>query len=152
MAIIFPTKTISATGSSINVPGGIIQTTGTQATVSASVTTAAWVDMISASITISKTGNRVMVEYFMNDRSDQGNAWSLVYHRILRNGTQIMYSGYNGAETNYIGYYARSFLDTPGVGTFTYTASCLAYSGTAWIGSTNSGSTNHYIRLYELGE
>jgi hypothetical protein len=93
-----------------------------------------------------------MVEYFMNDRSDQGNGtWSLIYHRILRNGTQVMYSGYNGAQANYIGYYSRTFLDTPGVGTWTYTASVLAHQGTAWIGSYNSGSTNHYLRLYEIG-
>jgi len=152
MAIIFPTKTISATGSAINIPGSIIQVTGTQATIDATVTSA-WVDVISASITISKADNKVMVEYFMNDRSDQGNGtWGLVYHRILRNGSQIMFSGYNGAHANYIGYYARSFLDSPGAGTFTYTASCLAYQGTVWIGATASGSTNHYIRLYELGE
>jgi len=153
MAIIFPNKTISASGNFINVPGSIIQTVDNQATISATVTTAAWIDVLSTSITITNASNRVMIEYFMNDRSDQGNGtWSLVYHRILRNGTQVAYSGFNGAEANYIGYYARSFLDSPGAGTHTYVASCLAYQGTVWIGNTASGSTNHYLRLYELGE
>ena len=153
MAIIFSNKTISASGNFINIPGGIIQAVDNQATISATATTAAWVDVLSTSITITNSSNRVMIEYFMNDRSDQGNgAWCLVYHRILRNGTQVMYSGYNGAQANYIGYYARSFLDSPGAGTHTYVASCLAYQGTVWIGNTNSGSTNHYLRLYELGE
>lgn len=153
MSILFPTQTISATGAaSINIPGSIIQMVDNQATVSTTCTTAAWVNVLSTSITITNASNQVMVEYFMNDRSDQGNTtWGLVYHRILRNGTQVMYSGYNGAQANYIGYYARSFLDTPGAGTWTYTASTLAHQGTAWIGSYNSGSTNHYLRLYEIG-
>jgi hypothetical protein len=153
MAILFPTQTISATGtSSINIPGSIIQMVDNQATVSTTAGTGAWVDVFSTSITISNASNQVLVEYFMNDRSDQGNGtWSLIYHRILRNGTQIMYSGYNGAAANYIGYYARSFFDTPGAGTWTYTASVLAYQGTVWIGSYNSGSTNQYLRLYEVG-
>jgi hypothetical protein len=153
MAIIFTNKTISATGNFINLPGGIIQVVDNQATVSATATTAAWIDVLSTSITITNSSNQVMVEYFMNDRSDQGNGtWSLVYHRILRNGTQVTYSGFNGAQANYIGYYARSFLDSPGAGTHTYVASCLSYQGTVWIGNTASGSTNHYLRLYEIGQ
>jgi hypothetical protein len=152
MAIIFPNKTISATGNFINLPGGIIQVVDNQATVSATVTSS-WVDVLTTSITITSASNQVMIEYFMNDRSDQGNgAWCLIYHRILRNGTQVITSGYNGAQANYIGYYARSFLDSPGVGTHTYVASCLAYQGTVWIGNTASGSTNHYLRLYEIGQ
>lgn len=153
MAIIFPTQTISATGSaSINVSGSIIQMVDNQATISTTCTTAAWVDVFSTSITISNASNQVLVEYLMNDRSDQGNGnWGLIFHRILRNGTQIMTSGYNGAQANYIGYYARSFFDTPGAGTHSYVASVLSYSGTAWIGNYNSGSTNHYLRLYEVG-
>ena len=153
MSIIFPTQTISATGSaSINVPGSIIQMVDNQSTVSTTATTAAWVTVFTTSITISNASNQVLVEYFMNDRSDQGNGtWSLIYHRILRNGTQVMYSGLNGAQADYIGYYARSFFDTPGAGTHTYVASVLAYQGTVWIGSFNSGSTNQYLRLYEVG-
>jgi hypothetical protein len=152
MGIIFPSKTISATGSNINVPGQIIQMVDNTSTISATTTTAAWVNVLSTTITITNPSNNVMVEYFMNDRSDQGNAtWCLVYHRMLRNGNQIMYSGYNGAHANYIGFYQRSFFDTPGAGTHTYVASVLAHQGTAWIGNTASGSTNHYLRLYEIG-
>ena len=153
MAILFPTQTISASGSYINIPGSVIQMVDNQSTVSASATTAAWVDLLSTSITITNASNKVLVEYFMNDRSDQGNAtWGLIFHRILRNGTQVMASGYNGATTNYIGYYARSFFDTPGAGTWTYTASVLSYQGTIQAGTLNSGSTNHYLRLYEIGQ
>lgn len=153
MSIVFPTKTISASGNYINVPGQIIQVVDNTATISTTATTAAWVNTFTTEITITNPDNKVLVEYFMNDRSDQGNgAWCLVYHRVLRNGTQIMYSGYNGANGNYIGFYERTFLDTPGAGTHSYVASVLSYGGTAWIGSYNSGSTNHYLRLYEIGQ
>ena len=153
MSIVFPNKTISASGNYINVPGQIIQVVDNTATISTTTTTAAWVNTFTTTITITNPSNQVLVEYFMNDRSDQGNGnWCLIYHRVLRNGTQIMYSGYNGAQANYIGFYERTFLDTPGAGTHSYVASVLSYGGTAWIGSTNSGSTNHYLRLYEIGQ
>jgi hypothetical protein len=153
MAIIFPTTSITAAGSNnVNIPGSIIQTVDNQATVSTTCDTSAWVQVFSTSITVASASNQVMIEYFMNDRSDQGNGnWCLVYHRVLRDGTQIMYSGFNGAQANYIGYYARSFLDTPGAGAHTYVGQVLSYGGTAWIGNYNSGSTNHYLRLYEIG-
>lgn len=152
MAIIFPNKTISSSGSqNINIPGGIIQFVDNQQTVSTTADTSAWINVLSTSITITNASNNILVDYFMNDRSDQGATWCLTYHRILRNGTQVMYSGYNGSQYNYIGFYARQFLDSPGAGTFTYTASVLAFQGTVWIGSYNSGSTNHYLRLYEIG-
>jgi len=153
MAIVFPNKSISASGSLINIPGQIIQVVDNTSTVSTTATTAAWVNVFTTSITITNSSNKVMVEYFMNDRSDQGNGtWSLIYHRILRNGTQIMHSGYNGAAANYIGFYERTFLDSPGAGTHSYVASVLAYQGTVWIGNYNSGSTNQYLRLYEIGQ
>lgn len=153
MSIVFPNKTISASGNYINVPGQIIQVVDNTATISTTTTTAAWVDTFTTTITITNPSNQVLVEYFMNDRSDQGNGnWCLIYHRVLRNGTQIMFSGYNGAQANYIGFYERTFLDTPGAGTHSYVASVLSYGGTAWIGSTASGSTNHYLRLYEIGQ
>lgn len=153
MAIVFPNKTISSSGSLINIPGQIIQVVDNTATISTTATTAAWVNVFTTNITITNASNKVMVEYFMNDRSDQGLAtWGLIYHRILRNGTQIMHSGYNGASTNYIGFYERTFFDSPGAGTHSYVASVLAYQGTVWIGSYNSGSTNQYLRLYEIGQ
>ena len=153
MAIVFPNKSISSSGSRINIPGQIMQVVDNTSTISTTATTAAWVDVFSTSITVTNSSNKVMVEYFMNDRSDQGNGtWSLIYHRILRNGTQIMHSGYNGAAANYIGFYERTFLDSPGAGTHTYVASVLAYQGTVWIGNYNSGSTNQYLRLYEIGQ
>jgi hypothetical protein len=153
MSIVFPTKTISASGSYINIPGQIIQVVDNTATISTTTTTAAWVNTFTTAITITNPDNKVLVEYFMNDRSDQGNGnWCLIFHRVLRNGTQIMTSGYNGAQANYIGFYERTFLDSPGAGTHSYVASVLSYGGTAWIGNTNSGSTNHYLRLYEIGQ
>lgn len=153
MAILFPNKTISVSGANnLQIPGSYIQFVDNQSTVSTTVTTSAWVDVLSTSITITNPNNKILVDYLMNDRSDQGNGnWCLIYHRILRNGTQVMYSGYNGAQANHITFYTRSFLDAPGAGTWTYTASVLAHAGTAWIGSYNSGSTNHYLRLFEIG-
>lgn len=154
MGIVFPNNTIATSGSWVNIPGQIIQIVNNQSTVSTTCTTSAWVDVFTTSITLTKATNKVLVEYFMNDRSDQGaGTWSLIYHRIIRSdSTQVMYSGYNGNQTSYIGYYARSFLDTPGTAaTWSYTASVLSFGGTAWIGNYNSGSTNHYLRLYEIG-
>lgn len=152
MAIVFPSTVIQENSSKINMPGTVIQAVYNQQTISTTVTTAAWVDVLATTITLANSSNKVLVDYFMNDRSDQGNGtWSLIYHRILRGSTQVMYSGYNGAGSNHIGYYSRSFLDTPGSGAITYTASVLAHQGTAWIGSYNSGSTMHYLNLYEIG-
>jgi hypothetical protein len=152
MAIVFPSTVIQENSSKINMPGTVIQAVYNQQTISTTVTTAAWVDVLATTITLANSSNKVLVDYFMNDRSDQGTGtWSLIYHRILRGSTQVMYSGYNGAGSNHIGYYSRSFLDTPGSGAITYTASVLAHAGTAWIGSYNSGSTMHYLNLYEIG-
>ena len=152
MSILFPNKTISTTGNYLNIPGSIIQFIDNTTTVSASTNTATWVNTLTTNITITNASNIVMVEYFMNDRSDQGlGTWGLIYHRILRNGSQIMYSGYNGAQTNHIGYYTRTFFDSPGAGTHSYVASFLAHQGTCYIGQGNNGATNQYLRLYEIG-
>jgi hypothetical protein len=154
MAIDFSAGTrISATAGAINIPGSVIQFVDNTTTVNTTCNTSAWVDTLSTSITTSKAGNKIMVEYMCNSRSDQGNGtWSLVYHRVLVNGTQIMNSGHMGAAANHIGFYGRTFLYTAAsVGTYAFVASVLAHQGTAWIGSYNSGSTNHYLRLYEIG-
>jgi hypothetical protein len=153
MPIIFPNRTISGTGNYVNIPGSIIQVVDNTATVSGTTNTTSWVDTLSTTITIADPNSKILVEYFMNDRSDQGNGtWSLIYHRILRNGTQVMHSGYNGAQANHIGYYSRSFFDTPGAGTWTYVSSFLAHQGTCSIGTSSSGSSQHYLRLYEIGQ
>ena len=86
MAIIFSQGTeISSSGSSINVPGHIIKFSDYQATVSTTVTAGVWVNTMTNAITTSKNGNKILVEYMMNDRSDQGNASSWILHRILCN-------------------------------------------------------------------
>lgn len=144
---------ISTSGDQINIPGSIIQMVNTQNTVSTTVTTAAWTTVLTAAITISKPGNKILVEYMMNTRSDQGNgSWCLVYNRMLANGTEIWQGGHEGSAANKIGFYERTFLYSPGAaGTYTFNGQVLAHAGTAWIGSYNSGSTNHYLRLYEIG-
>ena len=154
MAINFSAGTeISATASAINIPGSVIQFVDNTTNVVGSMSTSAWVDILSTTITTSKAGNKIMVEYMCNHRTDQGNgAWCLVYHRILCNGSAVMSSGHMGSASNHIGFYGRTFLYTAAsVGTYTFVASVLAHQGTAWIGSYNSGSTNHYLRLYEIG-
>lgn len=153
MGIIFSAGTeITAQASAINIPGSVIQFVDNTTTVNASCTTAAWVDVLSTSITTSKAGNKILVEYMCNHRTDQGNTWCLVYHRILCNGTQVMYSGHMGAATNHIGFYGRTFLYTAAtVGTYTFVASALAHQGTAYLGTASSGATNQYLRLYEIG-
>jgi hypothetical protein len=106
MAINFSLGTnIAATASGINIPGSIIQFVDQTQSVGGSAGTGAWVNSISNSITISNPSNQILVEYLMDERSDQGNGtWSLIYHRILCNGTQVMASGHNGAASNHIGF------------------------------------------------
>jgi hypothetical protein len=152
MAIIFPNKTISQTNNRIDIPGSVIQFVDNQQTISTTASTSAWVDVLTTAITTSKDSNKILVEYMMNHRIDYSQGtWNLGYHRILCNGTQVMYSGHMGAAALWIGYYERTFLyDATTQGTYTFTASCLPYNGTLWIGSYNSGSTSHYLRLYEI--
>jgi hypothetical protein len=154
MAIIFNSGTeIKAQGSIINIPNRIIQVVSNFNNSGWSFTTAAWTNTIATAITV-QSGNKVMVEYLMNDRSDQGNGtWSLIYHRILVNGTQIMYSGFNGAAANHIGFYSRTFLYTPpSAGAYTFQAQSLAHAGTAFTGSGNNNSFNGaHLNLYEIG-
>jgi hypothetical protein len=153
MAIVFPNRSITAAGNRINIPNSVIQFVDNTATVNATATTAAWVDVLSTSITTSKADNRIMVEYMVNHRNDYGQgSWCLVYHRILCNGSQVMYGGHIGSASLHIGYFEKTFIHQAGaVGTYTFTASCLAHQGTAWLGTNNSGSTQHYLRLYEIG-
>jgi hypothetical protein len=154
MAIIFPNRSITAEGNRINMPNSVIQFVDNTTTVNTQATTAAWVNVLSTSITLSKANNRIMVEYLCNHRNDFGQgSWCLVYHRILdQNGTQVMYSGHIGSASLHIGYLEKTFIYQAGaVGTYTFTASCLAHQGTAWLGTLNSGSTQHYLRLYEIG-
>ena len=154
MAIDFSAGTrISATASAINIPGSVIQFVDNTQNVAGSMNTSAWVDILSTSMTTSKAGNKILVDYMCNHRSDQGNGtWSLIYHRILVNGSQIMYSGHMGANANHIGFYGRTFLYTAAsVGTYTFVASVLAHQGTAYIGNSNTGATQQYLRLYEIG-
>lgn len=144
---------IQSSGSNINIPGGIMQFVDNTSTVSATAGTGAWVNLMTTSITITKPGNKILVEYLMNERSDQGNGtWCLIYHRILCNGTQIANSGHHGTAANHIGFYERSLVYTaPTAGTYTFQGQALSYGGTAALGSYSSGSTNHYLRLYEIG-
>lgn len=144
---------IAATVSGINIPGSIIQFVDKTQTVGGSAGTGAWVNSISNSITISNPSNQILVEYLMDERSDQGNGtWSLIYHRVLCNGNQIMHGGHNGSAANHIGFYERTFLYTPGsAGTFTFQGQILAHQGTCYFGNGNNNGTNHYLRLYEIG-
>ena len=154
MAINFSAGTeISAQASAINIPGSVIQFVDNTQTISLSITPSAWVDIFTTSITTSKAGNKILVEYMCNHRTDQGNGtWNLVYHRILCNGVQVMYSGHMGSAANHIGFYGRTFLYTAAsIGTYTFVASGLSFQGTAYLGTAATGATNQYLRLYEIG-
>lgn len=154
MGINFTSGTnITAVSSAINIPGSIIQFIDNTGSVNTTVGTGAWVNTLTTSITTSKTGNKIVVEYLMNARNDFGQgSWNLIYHRVLCNGSQAMAGGHLGSASLHIGFYERTFIYTPpSAGTYAFTGQALAHQGTAWIGSYNSGSTNHYLRLYELG-
>lgn len=144
---------ITSSGNAINIPGSIIQIVNTQQTIATTAGTGAWVDLLSASITLTKPGNQILVEYLMNIRNDYSQgSWNLIYTRVLANGSEVMHSGHNGSASLHIGFYERTFLYSPGsAGTYNFVAQGLPYAGTAWLGNYNSGSTNHYLRLYEIG-
>jgi hypothetical protein len=144
---------INAAGSRINIPGSVIQFVDNTATISATVDTSGWLNLMTTSITTSKANQKIMVQYLMNERSDQGlGAWCLIYHRILANGVQIANSGHHGNAGQHIGFYERTLIyDAPTAGTYTFQGQTISYGGTAWIGQYNTGSTNHYLRLYEIG-
>jgi hypothetical protein len=154
MAINFNAGTqIEGVGQIIEIPNRVVQFVPNFNDGSWSFTTAAWTNTIATSIVV-QSGNKIMVEYLMNDRSDQGNGtWSLIYHRILVNGSQIMYSGYNGAAANHIGFYSRTFMYTPpSAGTYTFQAQNLSYQGTSYSGRGNSNAFNAaHLNLYEMG-
>ena len=154
MGINFSSGTeITAQASAINIPGTIIQFVDNTGTVSTTIGTGSWVNTLETSITTSKAGNKILVEHLMNGRNDYGQGtWNLVYYRMLVNGGLLWNGGHNGSASLHIGFYERTFLYTPpSVGTYTFTGQCRAHQGTAWIGSYNSGYTNHYLRLYEIG-
>jgi hypothetical protein len=156
MAIVFPNKTISAAGNAINIPGSIIQFVDNTTTVNASSVNPNWTNVLATTITTSKANNKILVEYLINARNDYGlGSWCLVYHRIIVSGAAsatVMSGGHIGAAAQHIGFFEKSFIyDAATAGTYTFTAGCLAHQGTAWLGSNNSGSTNHYLRLYEIG-
>ena len=154
MGINFTNNTeISAASNAINIPGSVIQFIDNTGTANGTIGTGSWLDTLSTTITTSKAGNKILVEHLMNGRNDfaQGN-WNLVYYRMLVNGALLWNGGHNGSAALHIGFYERTYLYTPpSVGTYTFLSQCRAHQGTAWIGSYNSGSTNHYLRLYEIG-
>jgi hypothetical protein len=154
MAINFSQGTeITTMTNGINIPGSIVRVINSQSTVSTTIGTGSWVNTMSAAITITKPGNKILVEYLMNHRNDSGNGtWGLTFNRVLVNGAEAMNGGHAGSASNHIGFYERTFLYTPpSTGTYTFTGQARAYQNTSWIGSYNSGSTNHYLRLYEIG-
>ena len=160
MAIVFPSSYIEGLDSRVNIKDHVIQFVDYTATVSAAATTAAWVPIMTNAITTTKAGNRILVEYMCNHRNDFGQgAWCLSYHRMLVTNSaagitdvQVMYSGHMGGAALHIGHYERQFMYTAATqGTYTFTASVLAFQGTSNYGTANSGSTNHYLRLYEVG-
>lgn len=158
MAIVFPNRSIEVAGSRLNIRDHVIQFVDNTQNINASATTAAWIDLISTSITTSRNGNRILVEYQCNHRNDFGlGSWCLTYHRMLVSGPgvsglQVMYSGHMGAAAQYIGFYERQFMYTAATaGTYTFTASGLAHQGTVQFGQNNTGGTQQYLRLYEIG-
>ena len=155
MAVIYPTASIEGASTRLNIKGSIIQMVDNTQTVGASFSQA-WTNGLVTSITTSKANNKILVEYHMNHRSDQGlGTWSLVYHRILVSGAasgQVMYAGHMGAAAQHIYFYERSFMyDAGAVGTYTFTSSCYSWGGSAHSGSNSTGATNQYLRLYEIG-
>lgn len=144
---------ITAQANTVNIPGSVVQFVDNTQTIATTAGTGAWVTTLSTSITTSKAGNKILVEHLMNGRNDYSQgSWNLVYYRMLVNGGLLWNGGHNGSASLHIGFYERTFLYTPpSVGTYTFESQSRAHQGTAWLGNYNSGSTNHYLRLYEIG-
>lgn len=87
----------------------------------------------SANITI-QSGNRVLVEYYMKQRTDAGNGnWNLCRHQMncTQTGATIWTSGFNGSQANTIYQFSKAAMYTPGTGgTFTFQASAGGWNGT----------------------
>jgi hypothetical protein len=158
MAIIFPNTSIETSGSRLNFRDQVVQFVDNTQTVNVSTTAATWINLLTTSITTTRNTNKILVEYQMNHRNDFGQgAWCLTYHRILVSGPgvsnlQVMYSGHMGSASLYIGFYERQFIyNTTTAGTYTFTAQGLAFQGTSFFGTANTGATDQYLRLYEIG-
>jgi hypothetical protein len=86
----------------------------------------------SASITI-QNGNKVLVEYYMKQRQDNGNGtWNLARHQMNCTNTSatIWTSGFNGAHSNSIYQFSKAAMYSPGVGgTLTFQASASSWTG-----------------------
>jgi hypothetical protein len=86
----------------------------------------------SANITV-QSGNRVLVEYYMKQRQDNGNGtWNLARHQMncTQTGATIWTSGFNGSQSNTIYQWSKAAMYNPGSGgTFTFQASASSWTG-----------------------
>jgi hypothetical protein len=152
MAILTSNNTITTgVGNSLNIPGGI-QFVNNTGTITASATDSAWVSLFSTSITTTKAGNKILVEFqCLHNVGYQVGNWNIALYKIAVNGTDYIYSGYNGTLTYNYGFYEKTFVYTTSTqGTYTFVASGIGFNG----GTANFGSTvgsNQYLRLYEIG-
>jgi hypothetical protein len=157
MAINFSNnQEIKQESSRITAPGRVVQIVETVTTSGAGVATTNATDLFtSPSITLTNPNNRVLVQLYSSNRTnDWGDGvWNLHYMDIVhvQSGTQLSYTGYNGDQTNNIRHVTRSFLHTPGsVGPHSYRARGWCYQNSSVTFITGGDGTVAYLRLIEI--
>lgn len=112
--------------------GHVVQVVNTSWGGSLNTSSSSFSNTFSSAITI-QSGNKVLVEYYMKQRQDNGNGtWNLARHQMncTNTGATIWTSGFNGAHSNSIYQFSKAALYTPGSGgTFTFQASASSWTG-----------------------
>jgi len=136
MAILFTNGSSingNAYNNAVNIGSGhVVQVVNTSWGGSLTTSSSSFSNTFSAAITI-QNGNKVLVEYYMKQRQDNGNGtWNLGRHQMncSTNGAQIWTSGFNGAHSPTIYQFSKAALYAPGAaGTFTFQASASSWTG-----------------------
>jgi len=138
--------------------GGIVQTVYTTYTSNFSTSSSSFTNWASLAINI-RPGNKVLAEYHMKTREDNGNGtWNLSRHRlrVSKNGasaTELINTGFHGAQANTIYQNNMHYLwDPAGAGgTHTFYADASGWSGTMYFNrSGGNGDGIAWLVLHEI--
>jgi hypothetical protein len=160
MAIQFPNTSISEVGNGfLSIPGTYVQMIDGVITNTFTTTTrGSWIQLGTASITLTNPNNSLYIYYNTNFRKDQAQGnWSLALIGLFYNnsGNVLSHSGWNGSWRHTINSFRKFFIHTPGtVGPHTYSIRLLNHdAGTSPTFSANTGTASDqlsYLRLMEV--
>lgn len=161
MAIQFPSTSISEVGSGfINIPGTYIQVVEGVITNTFSTTTVdQWIQLGTATITLTNPSNSIYIYYNSNFRKDHSQgSWSLCLCGLHYNTGNFFlnHSGWNGGWRHTINSFRKFFIHTPGgVGPHTYSIRFYNHNPgsattTFWANAATASDQFSYIRLMEV--